>query len=171
MDETAGSGGADVIAGGRERPPRRWRRIVVVGLVVVGLVGAWGDHQQRTHELRQLRAAAAEAQAVADDATRKVLGTRQYTMPLLVTSSSATVRIGLEHLIDDSAATQAERVRDARAAVAEVAVLPWHRELLDTRRAMLAAVDRRVAALDLVANGGDLAVLTSAAAPPPSPAA
>jgi hypothetical protein len=162
---TESSANVDEIAGGAPTRARaRWPLAVLVVLLVVALTGRWADGQQRRHEFRALLAKTADAQATVLAAQAGVLSIRSYTMPLLVSSSSATVRSGLAQLIDQSAATGATSVRKARDAIAMLTLLPWHREMQSARRADLAYLDQRIADLDSVAKGGDLVALHSAAA-------
>jgi len=137
-----------------------WVRPVVIAAVVL-LVIQWGDRQARQHEFQSLLNRAAQAQTTADDAARRVLSTRAYTMPLLVTSSSATVRAGLEQLVEQSAAEAAADVREARANVAKADVVPWHLSARSANRAELAYLDQRIADFNQVANGADLSLLYS----------
>jgi hypothetical protein len=151
----------DVLAGEPSRARRRWPLGVLVVLLALALIGKWADGQQRHHEFTALLAKTADAQATAIDAQRKVLSTRVYTMPLLVSSSSATVRSGLAQLIDDAAAKGRTELQKSRNAIASLAVLPWHHAMRAARRADLAYVDQRIADLDEVAHGGDLKALNS----------
>jgi hypothetical protein len=157
--------GPDVVGDARsDRARRRWPFAVLAVVIVLALIGKWADHRRRTDEFDQLIARASAAQATALDAGSKVLSTRQYTMPLLVTSSSATVRSGLEQLIDDSAATGAANLRKDRGALARVSIWPWHESLRAAKRAALAYLDQRISDLDAIAAGADLSLLNSAAA-------
>jgi len=96
-----------------------------------------------------------------------VLSTRQYTLPLLVSSSSATVRAGLAKLIDDEAARQARKLQQARDAVRDTTILPWHHDVWDRKKAAVAAIDVQIAALDAASHGADLAVLNALLATTP----
>lgn len=147
-----------------EQAGRRQRRsplLAVVIAVVVVLAGRWSDYQFQHHEAHLLTSRAADAQGTAVAARAAVLSTRQYTLPLLVTSSSATVRAGLAQLIDDEAARQAEKLRRARDAVQRTTILPWHHGLWDRKKAEVSAIDVQIAALDAVSHGADLSVLSA----------
>jgi hypothetical protein len=143
-----------------EKPARTWLRLSVV-IVIVLLVAQWGDRQLRQHEFQTLLDRSAQAQTTVTDAAAMVLSTRQYTMPLLVTSSSATVRAGLEKLVEQDAAKAALRIRTARDQVARLDVLPWHSSARAAHRAALAYLDQRIADFDRVAAGADLSLLDS----------
>lgn len=162
---TEPSADVDEIVGGLPARRRtRWLLGLLVVLLVVALVGRWADGQQRRHEFSTLLAKTADAQATVLAAQAEVLSIRSYTMPLLVSSSSATVRSGLAQLIDQSAATGATSLREARDAIARLTELPWHHEMRSARRADLAYLDQRIADLESIAKGGDLVVLHSASA-------
>lgn len=155
----------DVISdGSTERRRRRWPVVVLAIVVVVALAASWGDHLRQRAEFHSLLSKTADVQATASAARLAVLSTRQYTMPLLVSSSSATVRSGLAKLVDDSAARGAADLRAARRTVAATTILPWHHGLRDAKRADLAYLDQRIADFDHVAHGADLALLASPAA-------
>lgn len=159
--------GADIVGscgGGGDGDPsrrRRWPFIALALIVVAVSLGSWLDNESRHREFDALLAKAADAQAVAAAAQGAVLATRKYTMPLLVTSSSAAVRTGLEELIDQSAAKGEDQLRDARDTLAKVSVLPWHHKMDDAKAAALAYFDRRLADFASVAGGADLALLSS----------
>jgi hypothetical protein len=135
--------------------------LVVVIAVVALLAGRWTDYQFEHHESRLLSSRVSDAQATASAARAAVLSTRQYTLPLLVTSSSATVRAGLAKLIDDEAAKQAAKLRQARDAVRNTTILPWHHALWDKKKSDVAAIDVQIAALDAASRGVDLGVLNA----------
>lgn len=151
---------------GRRR--RRWPVLAVVIAVVVVLAGRWTDSEFKQHETHLLAARAANAQAIAEAARAVVLSTRQYTLPLLVSSSSATVRSGLAQLIDDEAARQKAKLQQARDAVENTTILPWHHALWDRKKAEVATIDVQLRALDAASHGADLVVLNAllSATPP-----
>jgi hypothetical protein len=150
------------------RRQRRWPLLAVVIVVATALLARFADAQVKHHEAHLVALRAADAQATAKAARAVVLSTRQYTLPLLVTSSSATVRAGLAKLIDDEAARQAKKLQQARDAVRNTAILPWHHDLWDRKKATVSAIDAQIAALDAASHGADLAVLNalSTATPP-----
>jgi hypothetical protein len=158
---------SDIVSGGGDdrgvarwaRRRRRWPTVVVVVALVVVVGGGWLDRVERQHEFAALLANAANGQATAVYAAAQTDSTRQYAMPLLVTSSSLTVRVGLEQLVDQSAAKGAADVRTTRHAVANLTVLPWHTSLRRARAANLAYLDTWTAYLDSVSHGGDLGAL------------
>lgn len=146
-----------------EKLTRSWWRIIVATAIVL-LVAQWGDRQLRQHEFQGLLDRTAQAQTTADNAARMVLSTRDYTMPLLVTSSSATVRAGLEKLVEQDAAKAALSIRAARDQLARVDVLPWHSSARAAHRTAVAYLDQRIADFERVASGADLSLLNSAQA-------
>ncbi|MGH8890060.1 MAG: hypothetical protein ACRDV3_09955 [Acidothermaceae bacterium] len=143
---------------------RRWPFGVALTAVLLALVAHWTNGQLRQHEFNTLLGAAADAQSTGDAAAAEVLSTRAYTMPLLVSSSSATVRAGLEQLIEQSAATGVATLQKERDQIAKVNLVPWHTGLRDARRADLAYVDQRIADFEQVVDGADLGLLNSTAA-------
>ncbi len=165
----------DVVSSASPDGPRgRWPTVVsvvVVVMVVLGLVARWADAREKQHEFKALLAAITNAQATAAAAQAVVFSTRTYTMPLLVSSSSATVRAGLAELIDQSAAKGATQLRRARVAISDVRVLPWHHQLRAARARYLDYLDAQLTALDDVARGADLAELPRAANDPALPVA
>jgi monomeric isocitrate dehydrogenase len=82
-------------------------------------------------------------------------------MPLLVSSSSATVRAGLEQLIDDEAARELVQLQHARDALSNTSILPWHDTLRATKHAALSLLDTQISALDAASHGADLKVLNA----------
>ena len=153
----------DVLDDGK-RGRRPWLIITVTVLIALALLGKWGDAAQEHREFNALLAKTADAQATATAARAAVLSTRQYTMPLLVSSSSTTVRTGLEQLIEQSAAKGKTRLEQARKELAQVTVLPWHHAMRHAQQADLAYLDQRIADFEQAAKGADLAVLASAQA-------
>lgn len=147
-----------------EQAGRRWRRwpllAAIVALAVV-LAGRWTDHEFEQHESQLLASRTANASATAEAARATVLSTRQYTMPLLVSSSSATVRAGLAKLIDDEAAHQAMLLEQARDEVRDTTILPWHHALWDKKKAEISAIDVQISALNAASHGADLRVLNA----------
>lgn len=155
----------DVVDDGhRARRRRRWPVAVLIVVVVLALTANWVDDSRQRAEFHSLLAKTADAQTTASAARARVLSTRQYTMPLLVSSSSATVRLGLQRLIEDSAAHGAADLRSGRQKLAGTSILPWHHALRDAKRADLAYLDQRIADFDRVAHGADLRLLASPAA-------
>lgn len=144
---------------GRRRS--RWPLLAIVIVVVAVLAGRWTDLEFKQHETRLLDSRAANAQATAEAARATVLSTRQYTMPLLVSSSSATVRAGLAKLIDDEAARQETKLEQARNDLRATTILPWHHALWERKKAEVSAVNVQITALDAAAHGADLAVLNA----------
>lgn len=138
------------------------KAIVTAALLV--LVAHWTNGQFQQHEFNTLLAKTADAQSTGDDAAALVLSTRAYTMPLLVSSSSATVRTGLEQLIEQSAAAGVAKLQTARNELARTTVLPWHTGLRQAQRADLAYVDQRIADFKQVVAGADLGLLSSESA-------
>ncbi len=144
---------------GRRR--RRWPLVAVVIAIVVVLASRWTDSQLRQHESRLLSSRTADAQATAAAARAAVLSTRQYTMPLLVSSSSATVRAGLAQLIDNEAADQEARLRHARDALENTTILPWHHAIWDRKKAEVTEINVQLGALAAASHGADLKVLNA----------
>ncbi len=161
----ASSGSTDVIDDGRaERPRRRWPFVVLAAVVALALTAGWLDQARKHAEVHDLVSKTVQAQQTIEGARKVVLSTRQYTMPLLVSSSSVTVRLGLQRLIDQSAARELTQLRDARDSIADASILPWHHDVRDAKRANLAYLDQSIADFEQVAHGADLALLTSPAA-------
>jgi hypothetical protein len=151
---------ADVIENtGRRR--RRWPLLFVVIVIAVALAGRFADEHVKHHESHLLAARAADAQATAEVARAAVLSIRQYTMPLLVSSSSATVRAGLEQLVDDEAAHERAQLEAARDTLKSTRILPWHNGLRDMKQAALSLLDTQISALDAASHGADLKVLNA----------
>jgi hypothetical protein len=144
---------------GRRR--RRWPLLAAVIVIAAVLAARFADGQVKSHESHLLAARAADAQATAEAARAAVLSTRQYTMPLLVSSSSATVRSGLEQLIDDEAAHETTQLEQARDTLDTTSILPWHHALLDLKQADLSLLDTQIAALEAASQGADLKVLNA----------
>lgn len=149
----------DVIGDEPRRRPRRWPIVVVIAAIAVLLLLRWADDVERVHEFGTLLQRAEVAQQDVTQAAALVDSTRQYTMPLLVSSSSATVRAGLAALIDQSAARGEVDVRADRAALDRLTVLPWHSRLRQAKAAYLGYLDRRIADLEAAAHGGDIAAI------------
>jgi hypothetical protein len=143
------------------RRQRRWPLLAVVIVIAVALAGRFADEQVKHHEAHLIALRAADAQATAQAARAAVLSTRQYTMPLLVSSSSADVRAGLEQLIDDEAARELVQLQHARDALSNTSVLPWHDTLRATKQAALSLLDTQISALDAASHGADLKVLNA----------
>ena len=147
-----------------EQAGRRWRRWPLLAAIItlaVVLAGRWTDYEFEQHESRLLASRTANASATAEAARATVLSTRQYTMPLLVSSSSATVRAGLAKLIDDEAAHQATLLEQARDEVRDTTILPWHHALWDRKKAEVSAINVQTSALDAASHGADLQVLNA----------
>jgi hypothetical protein len=147
-----------------EQAGRRWRRWPLLAAIItlaVVLAGRWTDYEFEQHESRLLASRTANASATAEAARATVLSTRQYTMPLLVSSSSATVRAGLAKLIDDEAAHQATLLEQARDEVRDTTILPWHHALWDRKKAEVSAINVQISALDAASHGADLQVLNA----------
>jgi hypothetical protein len=158
---------SDVVSGGPPEPyarrrPRRWPLVAVLAAALLALAVHWGDARQRTHEFDALVGAITDSQATAAHADELVYSTRSYTMPQLISSSSATVRSGLADLIDRSAAQGATQLRQERSAIAAIKVLPWHHDVRAARARYLGYLDARLAALDDVSHGADLAEIPHA---------
>lgn len=128
-------------------------------MLAVVLGGRWADARLKQHETHLLALRATNAQATAQAARAKVLSTRQYTMPLLVSSSSAHVRAGLEKLIDDDAASQLAQLQKARDELSATEILPWHHAARAAKRSDIALLDKQISALDAASHGADLTVL------------
>jgi hypothetical protein len=137
--------------------------LLVAAVLVIAVVagGRWTDYQFQQHESHMLATRTSDAQATAEAARAAVLSTRQYTMPLLVSSSSATVRAGLAKLVEDDAAHQATLLEQARTELDDTTILPWHHALWDKKKAAVSAVDVQITALDAAAHGADLVVLNA----------
>lgn len=82
-------------------------------------------------------------------------------MPLLVSSSSATVRAGLAQLIDNEAADQEARLRHARDALENTTILPWHHAIWDRKKAEVTEINVQLGALAAASHGADLKVLNA----------
>ncbi len=82
-------------------------------------------------------------------------------MPLLVSSSSATVRAGLAQLIDDDAARGKAQLEKARDVLQKTAILPWHHALRARKESQISLVDTQISALDAASHGADLRVLNA----------
>lgn len=155
----------EIVSGGREprdrpdrvdvrsRPRQRRRRLLLIAALLIVVALGLVDRVQRAREFRSLLTGAADARLTAQHAEARVRSTREYTMPVLVSSSSPSVRMGLDKLIDDTAAEGAGEVRVTRAAIAAKSVLPWHSSLRKARAADLAYLDAWAAYLDDVASG------------------
>ncbi len=155
-----GAADHDVIENtGRRR--RRWPLLFVVIVIAVALAGRFADEQVKHHESHLLAVRAADAQATAEVARAAVLSIRQYTMPLLVSSSSAQVRAGLAQLIDDEARRELVRLQQARDALSNTRVLPWHDTVRAAKQADLTVLDTQLSALDAASHGADLKVLNA----------
>ena len=129
-------------------------------VALVGVIGGrWIDRAQRQHEFTALLNSALDAQATSANADGQLASTRQYAMPLLISSSSLTVRTGLEKLVDASAAKAAAQVRATRQSLANLTVLPWHTSLRKSKADNLAYLDTWTAYLDSVSRGGDFGAL------------
>jgi hypothetical protein len=155
-----GAADHDVIENtGRRR--RRWPLLAVVIVIAAALAARFADDQVKHHESQLLAVREADAQATAEAARARVLSTRQYTMPLLVSSSSAAVRAGLEQLIDDDAALGRLQLQKARETLSSTRILPWHGTVRETKRADLSLLDTQISALDAASHGADLKVLSA----------
>ena len=131
-------------------------------MALLALAARWGDSRLRAHEFDALVNAITDSQATAAHADEFVYSTRSYTMPQLISSSSAVVRSGLAELIDRSAAEGASQLAQERSAIAAITVLPWHHDVRAARARYLGYLDARLAALDKVAHGGDLVAIPHA---------
>jgi hypothetical protein len=158
----------ELVSGGRESRRRRERVVrvgvgsqrlrrrglLIIAAIVIAAAFGLADRTQRTHEFRSLLSGTADARLTAQHAEARVRSMREYTMPVITSSSSSSVRIGLDKLIDDTAVQGAAEVRATRAAIAAKSVLPWHTSLRKAQAADLAYLDAWAAYLDDVAGGG-----------------
>jgi hypothetical protein len=156
----------EIVSGGREprdrpdrvdvrsRPRQHRRRLLLIAALLIVVALGLVDRVQRAREFRSLLTGAADARLTAQHAEARVRSTREYTMPVITSSSSSSVRMGLDKLIDDTAAQGAAEVRATRAAIAAKRVLPWHTSLRKAQAADLAYLDAWASYLDDVAAGG-----------------
>jgi hypothetical protein len=125
----------------------------VVVVVVLAVAGSWADRLERGHEFDALTDTIDSSQQSVSFAVQQLVSTRNYTMPLLVTSSSATVRAGLAKLIDEAAQKRVVDLETQRHRVDSVAILPWHSAERRARADYVAYLDARIAAMQSMAAG------------------
>jgi hypothetical protein len=151
----------DTIGGGDDRPYRprfhgtgkRWLGSAIAVVVVLAVAGSWADRLERGHEFEELSDTIAASQQNVSFAVSQVVSTRDYTMPLLVTSSSATVRAGLAKLIDQAAAQRVVDLEATKRRVDGVAIVPWHHADRQARAEYVAYLNSRIAAMQSMAAG------------------
>ena len=133
----------------------RFSRVGTAVAVAVVLVAAatWADRVERSREFDTLSSKIDSSQQSVSFAVGQVASTRSYTMPLLVTSSSATVRTGLEKLIDQAAARQVTELQVQRRRVEGVFMLTWHRPDRRARARYVGYLDARIATMESMARG------------------
>jgi hypothetical protein len=121
--------------------------------LVLAIGGSWADRLERGHEFDALTTTIDSSQQSVSFAVQQVVSTRNYTMPLLVTSSSATVREGLEKLIDQAAQRRVVDLEAQRRRVDGVFIVPWHTAERRARADYVAYLDARIAAMQSMADG------------------
>lgn len=153
MSAPAPAGVSELLAAGDDRAPRTRRWVwLVAALAVVAALVAWADGAQRGREFEAVVDRTAQGAQLARWADGLVGSTVQYASPLLIsTRVPADVRAGLGDLVSQSAGRGAADLRQARTALAETTVLPWHSALRQARDAAVAYLDARLAFLDAVA--------------------
>lgn len=141
---------SETISHGSSRAPARWRRLALALVVALGLGLVLVDDHQRGRETDALLDRVEAGQAAVTYADRRVAAMRQYLGPLLTSGGTTEpVRASMRELLFDAGEQVAERVRAERAAVAEIAILPWHHEQLEAQADYLAYLDARAAFLDV----------------------
>ena len=145
------AGAADLLVSGSETAGRRWGRLVLAGALIMGAALA-ADSWQRDREADLLLDRAAAGSRAVDYADGRVLSTLRYSSPTILSARvEPRVRQSLRDLVRQEAAGQVARLRDQRAAAAEVLVLPWHGDERRAQQRWLAYLDARIAYVEEVA--------------------
>jgi hypothetical protein len=122
-------------------------------VVVLAASGSWADRLARNHEFDALTTTIDSSQQSVSFDVQQLVSTRSYTMPLLVTSSSATVRAGLAKLIDQAAKDRLVDLQAQRRRVDGVFIVSWHHAERKARAAYVAYLDARIAIMASMAAG------------------
>jgi hypothetical protein len=147
----------DLIASGRE--PGRVRplpSLLLVLALVLGVAGHLLDAAVRGQEADRLLAQAQAGQEQITYSDRRVAATVAYTSPLLLGAAvPVRVRDGLQRLVSEAADGQLAAVRRERGRAAAAPVLPWHRDGVAARTALVRYLDGELSYLGSLATGSD----------------
>jgi hypothetical protein len=147
----------DILEGGAEPGPRRgWPAVVLVVLAVLG-VGAWGlDHMGRVADYNALFRCVQAGDATDTSVRAQISMITDYIRPALSTGPPPALRDGLFDLVRERAADGVPRLVRVRDGCRAVRPLPWHTGLIRAQESYLAYLDTRLAVVQGIARNGSL---------------